>query len=119
MKPQKVLTNYGRRFSSSEQKFKNLKNFEKPLHAGKIQKHNLFYPPPIVRAFGLPFSEGRTPCSAAMRRTSSREINGPPRTFPESPSTVISNSAAVAFQKVSGDQPSIFGFVAIRYNDLR
>lgn len=32
---------------------------------------------------------------------------------------VISNSAAVALQKVSGDQPSIFGFVAMRYSDLR
>ncbi len=32
---------------------------------------------------------------------------------------VISNSAAVAFQNISGDQPSIFGFVAIRYSDLR
>jgi len=41
-------------------------------------------------------------------------MNGLPRTFPESPSTVISNSAAVAFQNISGDQPSIFGLVAIR-----
>ncbi len=81
--------------------------------------HRLDYPPPIVFAFGFAFNEGRMPCSAAMRRTSSREMNGPPRTFPESPSTVISNSAAVAFQKVSGDQPSIFGFVAIRYSALR
>jgi len=46
-------------------------------------------------------------------------MNGAPLSFPESPSSAISNSTAVDLQKTSGDQPRSFGEVATRNAVLR